>query len=197
MKYTKEANVKYSYSRPKKDVTGLKFNKLIVNEWLGFKNVGNQNKRRSIYKCTCECGNTCEVAQNDLSSGNVKSCGCLVKQGSSYKGDNYSNISAVMNNYIQSAKRFNREFNLKREDFIKLITDNCYYCGDSPKTEKISYNKHKNVLLYNGIDRVDNTKGYTIDNTVTCCTECNFMKKDMTKEHFLKIIEKIYTCRIK
>jgi hypothetical protein len=37
----------------------------------------------------------------------------------------------------------------------------------------------------NGIDRVDNTKGYSVDNCVPCCRRCNVAKADMTPDQFL------------
>ena len=61
--------------------------------------------------------------------------------------------------------------------FAVLITQPCIYCGDNGKV---------------GIDRVDNSQGYTLENSASCCKICNFMKKTTTKGEFLKQIEKIY-----
>ena len=53
--------------------------------------------------------------------------------------------------------------------------------------------KHSNgEFIYNGIDRVDNLMGYTLNNVVACCKNCNTMKKDLNKEEFLNIITLIY-----
>lgn len=197
MKYTKKANVKYSYSRPKKDITGKKIHDLEVLKWIGFKEVGKLQKRRSVYLCKCDCGNTCEVTQGDLTSGNTKSCGCRIRNGRSYKGKNYSTITRIYNNYRQSAKRHNREFSLERKDFEQLIFQECYYCGDKPKIMLISDNNRGDILYYNGIDRVDNSLGYIPTNVVTCCKACNFLKNNRKQEDFLKIIKKIYECRIR
>lgn len=38
--------------------------------------------------------------------------------------------------------------------------------------------------MINGIDRVDNTKGYSIDNCVAACRRCNVAKADMTPDQF-------------
>lgn len=192
MKYTKEANVKYSYSRPKKDITSMIFNQLEVLEWLGFKEVGSRYKRLSVYKCKCTCGKECEATQNDLRSGNKKSCGCRIGTSKSrYKGENFSTISSIYNNYKQSASRYNRQFILTRAQLTKLISLNCYYCGDPPQTQKKAMNQWDKPLSYNGIDRVDNNKGYTLQNSVPCCKSCNFLKKDTPQEEFLTIIKKI------
>lgn len=34
------------------------------------------------------------------------------------------------------------------------------------------------LYFYNGIDRLDNTKGYTPENSVACCKHCNSLKGD-------------------
>lgn len=198
MEYIKKANVKYSYSRPKKNITGLRFNQLEALEWLGFKEVGSLKKRRSIYKCLCSCGNLCEVTQTDISSGNVKSCGCRMKEVKKihYKGENWGSIGVILNNYKQSAKRHKRDFFLSRDEFVAIITSDCYYCGLRPNTEKKAPNTFDKSFLYNGIDRVDNLKGYTLENCVPCCTKCNFFKRDIHQEEFLEMIKNIYLWRI-
>lgn len=199
MKYSKERDGKYSHNKPKKDITGQFFSNLEVIEWLGYKKIGSQGKRRSFYKCKCKCGNTCEVSQTCLTTKNVKSCGCLIRtENKNYKGKNYSLISYLLNNYKQSAKRRNIKFSLNRQDFENLIHQNCHYCGQEPSTIKISKNisTGDDILKYNGIDRKDNTEGYTKENSVTCCQFCNFLKKDHDYNYFLKHIEKIYKWKI-
>jgi hypothetical protein len=47
-------------------------------------------------------------------------------------------------------------------------------------------------LAYNGIDRVDNKKGYTEENCVSCCGLCNRMKMKMGLSDFAKHIQKIH-----
>lgn len=64
----------------------------------------------------------------------------------------------------------------------KLFKSQCHYCG-----KKYVPNGY---LL--GIDRVDNTKGYCIDNCVACCDVCNFMKRCHSEENFIKICTHVY-----
>jgi len=76
------------------------------------------------------------------------------------------------------AKQRNLIFELVYKDFKSLILSPCIYCGD--------------LENYNGIDRQDNLKGYTIKNSVSCCKYCNWIKRDYSKERFLEHTEKIY-----
>lgn len=39
-------------------------------------------KNTYVYRCKCECGNTCYVSRKDLVAGQVKSCGCLAAEQS-------------------------------------------------------------------------------------------------------------------
>jgi len=60
----------------KKDLTGQKFGKLTVMEFLP---EGVEGKRGKYYRCICECGNEASVLPYNLISGHTKSCGCLPK----------------------------------------------------------------------------------------------------------------------
>jgi hypothetical protein len=42
------------------------------------------------------------------------------------------------------------------------------------------------------IDRVDSSKGYTLDNKVNCCKFCHYDKTNLSLEDFKKHIQKIY-----
>ena len=71
----------------------------------------------------------------------------------------------------------NKENNLSKEIKIGLWAGECYMCGRGPSL---------------GIDRVDSTKEYIIDNCKSCCTLCNFMKKDWTLDEFLGHVCRVY-----
>jgi len=74
--------------------------------------------------------------------------------------------------YKYRAKHHNLKFTLSLKEFEFLILSPCIYCGNSINT-------------YNGIDRVDNAKGYEKNNCVPCCMRCNRMKMDMSLEEFI------------
>lgn len=72
------------------------------------------------------------------------------------------------NIYKKNAKKRNLEFLLTKNQFYNLTAQPCCYCGD--------------LQGHNGIDRVDSSKGYTVDNCVSCCSRCNIMKMDLNKD---------------
>lgn len=65
------------------------------------------------------------------------------------------------------------------EQFLDLAQKDCYYCGDKPK-QRAGIKSWQNKAKLNGIDRKDNTLGYTIANSVPCCQQCNWAKKDLS-----------------
>jgi hypothetical protein len=79
------------------------------------------------------------------------------------------------------AKRAGRVFDISLEQHIELLKDNtCYYCPNPLHGAG------------HGLDRIDSSKGYTLDNVRPCCTKCNKIKNDMTEEEFYSHIESIY-----
>ena len=48
---------------------------------------------------------------------------------------------------------------------------------------------------YTGIDRYDNTLGYTLENSVPCCKQCNRIKTDMAASEFAERLERIVARR--
>lgn len=69
---------------PREDLTGQKFNKLLVLELAQEETLKrrqeNPNKKFLYWKCQCECGNIVYVHTADLKASKVKSCGCLIKE---------------------------------------------------------------------------------------------------------------------
>lgn len=55
------------------NLSGLKFAKLTVIE-----RIGTQG-RKPMWRCLCDCGNETQAISANLKSGNVKSCGCLMR----------------------------------------------------------------------------------------------------------------------
>ena len=92
--------------------------------------------------------------------------------------------------YQKSAQENNRDWELSTFIFRHLSKGNCHYCGRKPQYISRRPDKNKNYekhteYEYNGVDRLDNTKGYTVDNCVSCCKICNMAKSDMLYNDFI------------
>lgn len=146
--------------------------------------------RRSTftYECECECGRKV-VAQYSNGYMKRKSCqACVVRPAYKPRAlkENIDKFSTLRHRYKKGAIDRNYEFNLNREEFEKIIQEPCYYCGSHLQSKQM-YNKRE-MVHYTGIDRVDNSIGYTVKNCVACCKECNTSKMGVSKN----IIKKAY-----
>jgi hypothetical protein len=54
-----------------------------------------------------------------------------------------------------------------------------------------SKKSHWGDYTYNGVDRIDNSIGYTKENCVPCCTICNWAKSNRGVDEFKDYIEGI------
>ena len=91
-----------------------------------------------------------------------------------------------------------KEWELTQDEYLSLVYGNCHYCGKAPSDKNqwnIGHNKRKSDLQpikINGIDRLDSNKGYTLDNCVSCCSECNQLKSTLSVDVFIQKIKEIY-----
>jgi hypothetical protein len=171
-----------------KDLTGLKIGRLTCLE--REIRINKNNKRISFWKCQCDCGNLTTVRLISLSHNSdkniTKSCGCYHKEYKRVNSKTYgeSSFNKYFHNIKKSAEKRNYIFNLTQKEVKILNKQNCYYCGVKPK-QITGESKLNGKYIYNGIDRVDNFKGYELSNCVACCGICNKMKLTSTKENFI------------
>ena len=167
---------------------GKKFNRLtvisVISKPIGITSI---NKAR-YFECICECGNYTTIKKHDVINGKTKSCGCFQKEWALLEGDE-APFREVINRYKQTARIKNLEFDLSKEIFRKLFNSNCYYCGGEPSNVKTSWTGI--TFIYNGIDRIDSSKGYVKNNVVSCCKICNYAKRDMSQLEFMEWINRI------
>ena len=88
------------------------------------------------------------------------------------------------------AKERNIEWALATEQVQLLTKQNCFYCGCPPAQSK-KHPHYNGEYVYNGLDRVDNNKGYMPGNIVPCCNVCNRMKGTMESSDFIDHVERI------
>jgi len=173
------------------DMTGK-----IINRWTVLSLSDTKGPRGFLWNCLCECGNTKLVNGFDLRAGHSKSCGCylsdMVKLRCSKKD---SGLNDLLLRYKGSARRKSLPFTLTKEEFIKITSEDCYYCGSAPSTIS-KKSSDIGIYIYNGIDRKNNLEGYTIENSLPCCNYCNFLKKNADYDAFISHIKQIYKHRI-
>jgi hypothetical protein len=142
--------------------------------------------KKRMWEALCECGKTTIVRP-----GGTRSCGC---------GGHVRKHTPVMSTAHRVWKNYKSD-GLSFDDFYRLSQQNCNYCGTAPNQKRNDYTSNpaygekqriEGDFTYNGLDRVDSSKGHTPDNVVPCCWECNDMKGTLTLEDFKIHIRRIF-----
>lgn len=172
---------------------GQKFGRLTVIA------VAKTRHNRAFWVCQCDCGKTAEAMGKSLRNGKKKSCGCLAKELSRERipalalsnmlppGEAARNL--LYSTYKWHAAKRELEFILSKEEFADLTSRVCFYCGSEPK-QLFGVNLN-GQYTYNGIDRLENNKGYTPENSVPCCGTCNDMKRTRSVEDFIQACKRV------
>lgn len=177
-----------------KDWSGAKIGQLEV---ISFSHIGNNKQKRHYYWVKCSCGITKITQLDGLLDGRTQRCGpsCPDRPRRTPEGQC---VTTVMATYRVHARNKNKEFALTRDQFSSLLFAPCNYCGTDPCNQYLASSpghtgtRAKDILVfYNGVDRVDSTLGYTLDNVVTCCALCNQAKNDLSLKDWLNHCKKI------
>lgn len=157
------------YSMPKfRDLTGLKFNRLLVIS----KSTQKTTSNKIQWNCVCDCGSETVVSGNALVSCTTKSCGCLNTERSPLYDE-----KVCYTIYRNNAKKRNLPFSLSFQEFLHLYQSPCLYCGVGPAL---------------GVDREDNAKGYDTTNSKPCCFDCNNGKYTYSRTDFIEWVSKVH-----
>lgn len=183
---------------------GKVFDRITVLEDIGHRTYPGGEKRK-LYKCQCSCGKICEITRQYLrdTRRKSKSCGCI-------NAENRSALGLSKRKYhpsVATAKEIwafrYADGDLTLESFLELSQRNCHYCDSPPISTYNKFAHRKGVknsefaltegdFTYNGLDRIDSSKGHDLDNIVPCCIVCNRAKTDHDIEFFRKWICKVH-----
>ena len=140
------------------DLTGQRFGKLIVIRF-----VGTTKARQAIWRCRCDCGNETDVKSSCLRNGDTRSCGCLQrmisKEANTKHGESHSRLHSIWSGMK------GRCYNPKNPAFEHYGARGITVCD-----EWHEYTNFSDWAKLNGyteglsLDRIDNNKGYSIDN---------------------------------
>ena len=154
----------------------------------------HQDKRwRRHWLCKCRCGTEKVIQGSLLISGNTKSCGCWAKEAARLRALPHGQASRnqVLAGYRHKAKKAKSGFSLTAEQFGRIATQPCFYCGTRPSNVHRSQNGTGD-FVYSGIDKIDPRKGYSVANTVPCCHICNFAKSNNSQGSFMDWIKRAH-----
>jgi len=130
--------------------------------------------------CICrECGE--QKTPNDFYKDNQSPRGHVSRCKKCYSSRVKTVIRLTPNHRERSiradARKRNLPYSLTRDQFVSFWKQPCSYCGDPIETI--------------GLDRVDNSKGYSFDNVVSCCKVCNSMKSHLSVKDFVVKCDRI------
>lgn len=177
------------------DLIGKRFGRLEVINFFEVR------KKEARWRCRCDCGNEIIASTANLNKGHVTSCKCLQKEicretikiAREYNKlpEGESEFRCLYRDYRSNSEKKNRTFNLSLEEFRSLASGNCFYCGVEPFNSTNHSERSNGKFIYNGIDRVDNEKGYEKDNVVSCCKICNHAKHTLSQKEFMEYLYRI------
>lgn len=177
--------------RPLPDLVGKRFGKITIIKCEFI--IKKSGKRRKQYTSKCDCG---RIGKSDgrqyLREYNPATMCSPCTHRENPKGKDI-NFKSVLGTYKAGAKERGFAFELTTDDCVQLFKGNCFYCGSPPSNvRRCKRSPHRAAFIHSGIDRVDNDFGYTSENTVSCCPQCNYAKRDLAQEEFFLKIKQIY-----
>lgn len=112
----------------------------------------------------------------------------VINKENIYKNDE----SMFLNKYNKLKKRNKKKFGnitniITFKQFKEKAQQKCKYCD--------TYYNYQNIrtkTLLNGLDRIDSSKHYSFDNTVSACYYCNVAKSTMSTIEFKNHMKSIY-----
>jgi hypothetical protein len=143
-----------------------------------------KNKHGRVHwRCLCKCGNIKDIMASHLKRGAVTSCGCnrfgIGEESNSWKG--YGQVSGRYWTRIKrGADERKLEFSISIEQVWMLFEAQDKKCALTGLD--IILDKEQTASL----DRIDSSKGYTIDNVQWVHKDINKMKMDLGQEIFFK-----------
>lgn len=102
-----------------------------------------------------------------------------------------ASFNKLFGRYKRQAVKRGLLFSLTKEEFRNLTSSHCHYCKIEPSSSVTDHDRLYGDYMHNGIDRLDNAKGYELSNTITCCGICNRAKMTTGYYKFLEWIERI------
>lgn len=148
------------------------------------------SEKKGHARFQCSCGSpVIDHSLSKVKSGHKKSCGCLVCPKENPSWAVYRNLKAGT-----ARRRKGIEFSIPYEWYRALAETNppCHYCGRELNWQPWG----KGRQTGGNLDRKDSSKGYTEENAVPCCKECNSCKMELPYDEALVMLRSLRDYRL-
>lgn len=163
------------------DLTGKQ-----ISKWTVLKRGPNNASNHTRYWCQCQCGTKKLIASNSLRSGDstqCKSCG---------KSQGYEEISgSYWGEILRGAKKRQIKINITIRQAWSLFLEQDRKCALSSIELTFAKSRKFNKTQTASLDRIDSSKGYTLDNVQWIYRDINKMKMDIDQDHFISLCKMI------
>ena len=169
------------------DLTGQQF-----GLWLVVQRGPNQ-KGQTMFECRCECGNIAICSRKNLLSGGSKSCGCSHRRtGAAHP--NWKGHGEIPYSYwyrlCYQAKTHQRKVDITIEDAWHQFEKQQGRCALTGLT--ISFGTRRLTRdCTASLDRIDSSKGYTIDNIQWLDKRIQRIKSDFPQTEFIEMCREV------
>lgn len=189
----------------------------LVGKQFGLLTVLRQTDKRIqsciAWKCQCTCGNICFASTTDLKTGQVKSCGCLIRQRNYHIGEKYGRLTILEKRPDKNGSHMVlcecdcgsiKEINLSNILAGKVVSCGCYQSEEAKKrfTEDLTGQRFGRLIA---IEQSENIKESTAwkclcdcgnyVNVRSCCLKngetksCGCLKSELSSERFSNRLE--------
>jgi hypothetical protein len=165
------------------DLTGLRFGRLAAVRWLPS---GTAARGDGRWLCRCDCGTEVTFFPSQLTIGHAKSCGC----GRTGPRKDDAAFTHLFRKYQYGARKRGISWDLAKDDFRRLTSLDCHYCGTAPAAVSRASQLDPGYR-YNGIDRMDSNGPYRLGNVVPACRTCNMAKMAVPYGEFMAWIARL------